>query len=107
MRGEGGIYLKWQFLDATRRFRHRHSHSDPLTRSTLLSLSHLTSLSSHLVTATMADDSVPLPYPNLKVPQWQYQIASIPRLKEQASSSFWKAIEEDGKSRSDIRPELQ
>jgi 26S proteasome regulatory subunit N7 len=55
----------------------------------------------------MADDSVPLPYPNLKVPQWQYQIASIPRLKEQASSSFWKAIEEDGKSRSDIRPELQ
>lgn len=45
----------------------------------------------------MADDSVPLPYPNLKVPQWQYQIATIPRLKEQASSSFWKAVEEDGK----------
>ncbi|KAK1926071.1 26S proteasome subunit RPN7-domain-containing protein [Papiliotrema laurentii] len=43
----------------------------------------------------MADDSTPLPYPNLKVPQWHYQIQNVPRLKEQASSSFWKAVEED------------
>jgi 26S proteasome regulatory subunit N7 len=46
----------------------------------------------------MADDSTPLPYPNLKVPQWHYQIQNVPRLKEQASSSFWKAVEEDGES---------
>ena len=46
----------------------------------------------------MADDSVPLPYPNLKVTQYQFQIQSVPRLHEQASSSFWKAVEEDGKS---------
>lgn len=45
---------------------------------------------------TMADDSVPLPYPNLKVPQWSYQIQQIPRLAEEASSSLWKAIEADG-----------
>ena len=44
----------------------------------------------------MADDSVPLPFPNLRVPTWQYQIASVPSLKDQASTSFWKAIEEDG-----------
>lgn len=44
----------------------------------------------------MADDSVPLPYPNLKVPQWYYQLSSVPRLKEEASTSFWKAIEADG-----------
>lgn len=44
----------------------------------------------------MADDSVPLPYPNLKVPQWQYQIASIPRLRDAASTSFWEAVEKDG-----------
>ncbi|KAK4686560.1 26S proteasome regulatory subunit N7, partial [Tremellales sp. Uapishka_1] len=42
----------------------------------------------------MADDSVPLPYPNLKVPQWQYQL-SIPALKEKATTSFWAAIEAD------------
>lgn len=45
----------------------------------------------------MADDSVPLPFPNLRVPAWQYQITSVPALKDQASSSFWKAVEEDGK----------
>lgn len=44
----------------------------------------------------MADDSVPLPYPNLKVPQWQYQIASVPRLRDAASTSFWEAVEKDG-----------
>jgi 26S proteasome regulatory subunit N7 len=46
----------------------------------------------------MADDSVPQPYPNLQVPTWQYQITSVPSLKDQASTSFWKAVEEDGES---------
>jgi 26S proteasome regulatory subunit N7 len=46
----------------------------------------------------MADDSVPQPYPNLQVPTWQYQITSVPSLKDQASTSFWKAVEEDGMS---------
>jgi 26S proteasome regulatory subunit N7 len=44
----------------------------------------------------MADDSVPLPYPNLKVPQWQYQIANVDRLRDEATSSFWKIVEADG-----------
>lgn len=44
----------------------------------------------------MADDSVPLPYPNLKVPQWQYQIANVDRLRQEASDSFWAAVEADG-----------
>ncbi|KAK6905196.1 26S proteasome regulatory subunit N7 [Kwoniella mangroviensis CBS 8886] len=43
----------------------------------------------------MADDSVPLPFPNLKVPTWHYQINHVDRLKEEASTSFWKAVEED------------
>lgn len=44
----------------------------------------------------MADDSVPLPFPNLKVPTWHYQISAVPRLAGEASTSFWKAVEEDG-----------
>jgi 26S proteasome regulatory subunit N7 len=44
----------------------------------------------------MAEDSVPLPFPNLSIPTWQYQITSVPELKDQASTSFWKAVEEDG-----------
>ena len=44
----------------------------------------------------MADDSTPSPFPNLKVPQWHYQISNVPRLKDQANSSFWKAVEDDG-----------
>lgn len=44
----------------------------------------------------MADDSVPLPFPNLQVPQWHYQIANNERLRDEASSSLWKAIEKDG-----------
>jgi 26S proteasome regulatory subunit N7 len=48
----------------------------------------------------MSDDSVPQPYPNLQVPTWQYQIASVPSLKDEASTSFWKAVEEDGQSNS-------
>ena len=44
----------------------------------------------------MADDSVPLPFPNLKVPQWHFQMDKIERLRENASTSFWKAVEEDG-----------
>ncbi|ORX34753.1 26S proteasome subunit RPN7-domain-containing protein [Kockovaella imperatae] len=43
----------------------------------------------------MADEHVPLPYPNLKVAQWHYQVTSVPRLKDEASSSFWKAVEAD------------
>ncbi|ORY34218.1 26S proteasome subunit RPN7-domain-containing protein [Naematelia encephala] len=43
----------------------------------------------------MADDSVPLPYPNLKVPKWQFQISNVERLKPEASSSMRKAIETD------------
>ena len=46
----------------------------------------------------MADESVPQPYPNLQVPTWQYQITSVPSLKDEASISFWKAVEEDGES---------
>lgn len=46
----------------------------------------------------MSDDSVPQPYPNLQVPTWQYQITSVPSLKDEASTSFWKAVEEDGQS---------
>lgn len=46
----------------------------------------------------MADDGVVLPYPNLKVPQWHFQISTVPRLKDEASTSFWKAVEEDGAS---------
>ncbi|WWC66854.1 uncharacterized protein I206_100761 [Kwoniella pini CBS 10737] len=43
----------------------------------------------------MADDGVPLPYPNLKVATWYYQINNVERLKDEASTSFWKAVEED------------
>ncbi|KAK8845547.1 hypothetical protein IAR55_006262 [Kwoniella newhampshirensis] len=43
----------------------------------------------------MADDSVPLPYPNLKVPTWQFQIDNVERLRAEASTSFWKAVEGD------------
>jgi 26S proteasome regulatory subunit N7 len=46
----------------------------------------------------MAEDSVPLPFPNLSIPTWHYQITSVPELKDQASTSFWKAVEEDGMS---------
>ena len=46
----------------------------------------------------MADDSVPLPFPNLKVPQWHYQMENIERMKDEASSSYWKAVEADGTS---------
>lgn len=41
---------------------------------------------------------MPLPYPNLKVPQWQFQLSNIERLKDEASTSFWKAVEEDGEN---------
>lgn len=44
----------------------------------------------------MADDSVPLPFPNLKVPVWQYQINHVDGLKAEASTSLYKAIEQDG-----------
>lgn len=85
----GILYTNDARPPTTRRFRHRHL--TPLSSSTLL---YSLTLIPH---TTMADDSVPLPYPNLKVPQWQYQIVSIPTLKDQASTSFWKAVEEDGR----------
>ena len=44
----------------------------------------------------MADDSTPLPFPNIKIPQWHYQITHVERLKEEAGEKFWKGIEEDG-----------
>ena len=47
----------------------------------------------------MADDDVPLPYPNLKVAQWHFQLTNIDRLKEEASSSYWKAVDADGTSK--------
>jgi len=42
------------------------------------------------------DDGVLPPFPNLKIPQWRYQMTNVERLKDEASSSFWKAVEEDG-----------
>jgi 26S proteasome regulatory subunit N7 len=42
----------------------------------------------------MADDSVPLPFPNLSVPQWYYQF-NVPSHREAATASFWQAIEKD------------
>ncbi|KAL1409683.1 proteasome regulatory particle subunit [Vanrija albida] len=44
----------------------------------------------------MADDSVPLPFPNLKVPQWHYQIVNVDRLRDEATTAFWAAVEADG-----------
>lgn len=49
-------------------------------------------------TDIMADDSVPLPFPNIKVPRWHYQIEHVERLKGEAEERFWKAVEEDGTS---------
>ena len=49
----------------------------------------------------MADDDVPAPFPNLKVPQWHFQMSNVPKLKEEASASFWKAVEADGESYQD------
>lgn len=46
----------------------------------------------------MADDSVPQPFPNLMVPQWHYQIANVERLRQEATTSLWAAIEADGTS---------
>ncbi|WVQ80866.1 hypothetical protein IAT38_002973 [Cryptococcus sp. DSM 104549] len=43
----------------------------------------------------MAEDDAPLPYPNLLVPTWHFQINNIERLRDSANTSFWKAVEED------------
>ncbi|TXT06068.1 hypothetical protein VHUM_03541 [Vanrija humicola] len=43
----------------------------------------------------MADDSVPLPFPNLKVPQWHYQLVNVDRLRDEATTAFWAAVEAD------------
>lgn len=44
----------------------------------------------------MADDSVPLPYPNLKVSTWYYQIQHVDYKKDEAEKAFWEAVEKDG-----------
>lgn len=49
----------------------------------------------------MADDSVPLPYPNLKIPTWYYQIQHVDYKKDEAEKTFWEAVEKDGKSHLD------
>ncbi|KIR97407.1 26S proteasome regulatory subunit N7 [Cryptococcus deuterogattii 2001/935-1] len=43
----------------------------------------------------MADDSVPLPYPNLKVSTWYYQIQHVDYKKDEAEKTFWEAVEKD------------
>ncbi|OWT40602.1 26S proteasome regulatory subunit N7 [Cryptococcus neoformans Bt1] len=43
----------------------------------------------------MADDSVPLPYPNLKVPTWYYQVQHVDYKKDEAEKAFWEAVEKD------------
>lgn len=52
----------------------------------------------------MADDSVPLPYPNLKVPTWYYQVQHVDYKKDEAEKSFWEAVEKDGMSHVDRTP---
>ncbi len=52
----------------------------------------------------MADDSVPQPFPNLQVPQWHYQVVNVERLRDEASSSLWQAIEKDGECCRRCRP---
>lgn len=49
----------------------------------------------------MADDSVPLPYPNLKVPTWYYQVQHVDYKKDEAEKAFWEAVEKDGMSHVD------
>ena len=48
-----------------------------------------------LLPLIMAYEGVPQPFPNLKIPQWRFQM-KIDRLKDEATSSFWKAVEADG-----------
>lgn len=52
----------------------------------------------------MADDSVPLPYPNLKVPTWYYQVQHVDYKKDEAEKAFWEAVEKDGMSHVDWTP---
>ncbi|KAL7423984.1 proteasome regulatory particle subunit [Cryptotrichosporon argae] len=43
----------------------------------------------------MADEGVTQPYPSLKVTTWHYQIQHVERLKAEATTSFWAAVEAD------------
>ncbi|WVN89259.1 uncharacterized protein L203_104478 [Cryptococcus depauperatus CBS 7841] len=43
----------------------------------------------------MADDSVPLPYPNLDVVTWNFQMDNVESRREVAAKSFWEAVEKD------------
>jgi 26S proteasome regulatory subunit N7 len=45
----------------------------------------------------MSDDSVPLPYPNFKLPQYAFQLqdASLSHLHAAASKAFWEGVEKD------------
>ncbi len=46
----------------------------------------------------MSDDSVPLPYPDLKLSHYAFQLQdpSLSHLHEAASKAFWEGIEKDG-----------
>jgi hypothetical protein len=46
----------------------------------------------------MSDDSVPLPYPNLKLSHYAFQLqdSSLSNLHETAAKAFWEGIEKDG-----------
>jgi hypothetical protein len=46
----------------------------------------------------MSDDSVPQPYPNIKLAQYAFQLQdpSLSHLHEAASKAFWEGVEKDG-----------
>lgn len=46
----------------------------------------------------MADESTTLPYPNLKVSQYHYQLTNneLSHLHAEAGKGFWEAVEKDG-----------
>lgn len=48
----------------------------------------------------MADESTTLPYPNLKVAQYYFQLTnqSLSHLHDGARKLFWEAVEKDGQS---------
>ncbi|TYJ54789.1 hypothetical protein B9479_004548 [Cryptococcus floricola] len=43
----------------------------------------------------MADDSVPLPYPNLKVHEWHFQLQHVESRRAEVEPKFWEAVEKD------------
>ncbi len=46
----------------------------------------------------MSDDSVPLPFPNLKLAEYAFQLQrdELSHLHAEASKALWAGIEEDG-----------